>query len=82
MGKWYYEGEGKLFSNTHAYKMMEAPHATVHSLVADTLSCITRKDCRNIKTKASIVNNMEAMEKSSLQLFDLLDKMVQEANPT
>ena len=82
MGKWYYEGEGKkLFSNTQAYKTMEVPHAAVHSLVAETLSCITRKDCRNIKTKTSIINNMEAMEKNSLQLFDLLEKMVQEANP-
>lgn len=82
MGKWYYEGEGKkLFSDTQAYKAMEAPHAAVHNLVNETLSCITRKDCRNIKTKASIINNMEMMEKNSVQLFELLEKMVQEANP-
>jgi methyl-accepting chemotaxis protein len=82
MGKWYYEGEGKqLFSNTQAYKAMEAPHSNVHKLVAQTLECISRKDCRNVKTKESIINNMASMEQNSAQLFELLEKMVQEANP-
>jgi hypothetical protein len=82
MGKWYYEGEGKqLFSNTQAYKMMEAPHSAVHKLVAQTLECVTRKDCQSVKSKDSIVQNMQLMEQNSTQLFGLLEKMVQEANP-
>ncbi|MDP2077053.1 MAG: methyl-accepting chemotaxis protein [Sulfuricurvum sp.] len=82
MGKWYYEGEGKeMFSNTQAYKMMEAPHTALHKFVDQTLECISRKDCRNIKTKESIIKNMTAMEENSKQLFVLLEKMVQEANP-
>ncbi|HEX5623539.1 MAG TPA: CZB domain-containing protein [Sulfuricurvum sp.] len=82
MGIWYYQGEGKqLFSSTQAYKAMEAPHKAVHDLVADTITCVTRKDCRNVKTKESIVKNMQLMEQNSVQLFDLLEKMVAEANP-
>jgi len=82
MGKWYYEGEGKqLFSNTQAYKAMEVPHSNVHKLVAQTLECVSRKDCRSVKTKDSIVKNMEVMEQNSSELFTLLGKMVQEANP-
>lgn len=82
MGKWYYEGEGKeMFANTQAYKMIEAPHTALHKYVSQTLECISRKDCRNIKTKDSIIKNMTAMEESSAQLFALLEKMVQEANP-
>lgn len=82
MGKWYYEGEGKqLFSNTSAYKMMEAPHSAVHKLVAQTLECVTRKDCQSVKSKDSIVQNMQLMEQHSTELFSLLEKMVQEANP-
>jgi methyl-accepting chemotaxis protein len=82
MGKWYYEGEGQqLFSNTKAYKAMEGPHTAVHNLVNKTLECLTRKDCRNIKTKDSIIQNMQAMEENSLQLFNYLEQMVQEANP-
>ncbi len=82
MGKWYYEGEGKqLFSHTSAYKMMEAPHAAVHKLVLETITCLQRKDCQNVKTKDSILKNMQLMEDNSKQLFELLEKMVQEANP-
>ena len=83
MGKWYYEGEGKdIFSSTQAYKAMEAPHNAVHKLVAQTLECVTRKDCRSIKSKDSIVQNMQLMEQNSTELFSLLEAMVQEANPT
>lgn len=82
MGKWYYEGEGKqLFSNTQAYKAMEAPHSAVHKLVAQTLECVSRKDCRTVKSKDSIIQNMQLMEQNSSELFTLLEKMVQEANP-
>lgn len=82
MGKWYYEGEGKeLFSSTQAYKNMEAPHTAVHKLVSQTLECISRKDCRSVKNKDSIIQKMQLMEENSTELFTLLEKMVQEANP-
>lgn len=82
MGQWYYEGEGKeIFSSTQAYKAMEAPHSAVHKLVAKTLECVARKDCRNVKTKDSIIQNMQLMEQNSTELFNMLEKMVQEANP-
>lgn len=82
MGKWYYEGEGKrIFSSTQAYKALEAPHSAVHKLVAQTLECVSRKDCRSVKTKDSIIQNMQLMEQNSAELFSMLEKMVQEANP-
>ena len=82
MNKWYYEGEGKeSFANTSAYKMLEAPHKAIHNLIADTVECVARKDCKNIKTKDSIVKNMQLMEQNSTLLFELLEKMVLEANP-
>lgn len=82
MGKWYYEGEGKqLFSNTQAFKMMEAPHTAVHRLVTQTLECVSRKDCRSVKNRDSIIQNMQSMEQNSAELFTLLEKMVREANP-
>jgi methyl-accepting chemotaxis protein len=81
MNKWYYEGEGKeIFSNTQAYKMLEAPHKAIHSLITETVECVSRKDCKNIKTKDSIVKNMQLMEQNSTLMFELLEKMVVEAN--
>ncbi|HEX5670157.1 MAG TPA: methyl-accepting chemotaxis protein [Sulfuricurvum sp.] len=82
MDKWYYEGEGKeIFSTTQAYKMLEAPHKAIHSLITETVECVKRKDCKNVKTKDSIVKNMQLMEQNSTLLFELLEKMVLEANP-
>ncbi|MDP3302365.1 MAG: methyl-accepting chemotaxis protein [Sulfuricurvum sp.] len=83
MNTWYYEGEGKeSFANTQAYKMLETPHKAIHSLITETVECVTRKDCKNVKTKDSIVKNMQLMEQNSILLFELLEKMVVEANPT
>lgn len=82
MGKWYYEGEGaKLFSHTPSYKKMESPHAAVHHAVLDTVPCAVRSDCLMSENKAKILKNMSSMEKSSQELFILLDNMLVEANP-
>ncbi|MCB1956152.1 MAG: CZB domain-containing protein [Rhodocyclaceae bacterium] len=31
LGKWYYEGQGKAFASTSAYRSLETPHAKVHN---------------------------------------------------
>ncbi|MDD2905413.1 MAG: CZB domain-containing protein [Sulfurimonas sp.] len=82
MGQWYYEGEGKaLFGHTASYKRMEAPHAAVHHEVLNTVKCAERCDCLFHTNKEKIVQSMSNMEKSSQELFTLLDNMVVEANP-
>jgi len=82
MGKWYYEGEGKeLFGHTTSYKRMEVPHAAVHHEVLNTVKCATHTDCLLHTNKEKIVQSMSNMEKSSQELFVLLDNMVMEANP-
>lgn len=82
MGKWYYEGEGrKLFSKTKAYKTMEAPHANVHNKVLDVLKLIDSDNCMTEENFDYITLSVHEMEKSSLELFDLLGAMVVESNP-
>ena len=82
MGKWYYEGDGKkLFSNTQSYKTMETPHAAVHTAALNTLHCAKNHTCLQKENFDIIVNNMEAMETRSQELFKLLNGMVMEANP-
>ena len=82
MGKWYYEGEGlKLFSQTPSYKKMENPHANVHRLVLETVPCATDNSCLLAENRSRILQNMDEMEKSSYELFELLDNMLVEANP-
>lgn len=82
MGKWYYEGEGKkLFSKTKAYKAMETPHANVHNKVLDVLKLVNSANCISEDNFDYITQSAHEMEKSSLELFDLLGVMVEESNP-
>jgi len=82
LGKWYYEGDGKaLFSETAAFKKMEAPHVTVHHTVLNSINYVLRGECLALKNKETIVKNMSDMEQASVQLFEYLDTMVTEANP-
>jgi methyl-accepting chemotaxis protein len=81
LGDWYYNGSGKeLFAHTQAYKMLETPHKTVHAKVLETVKCITSSNCFEVKNKDMIVKNMTEMEANSAILFELLEKMIREAN--
>ncbi|MFA6629483.1 MAG: methyl-accepting chemotaxis protein [Sulfuricurvum sp.] len=82
MGDWYYRGEGKIrFSATKAYKDLEAPHISLHKVVLETLPCTKTKECLALHNKERIINNITFMEENSAVLFNLLDQMVDEANP-
>lgn len=81
LGDWYYNGSGKeLFAHTQAYKMLETPHRTVHAKVLETIKCVTSNSCFDLKNKDMIVKNMTEMEANSATLFELLEKMIIEAN--
>ncbi|MDD2357313.1 MAG: methyl-accepting chemotaxis protein [Thiovulaceae bacterium] len=81
MGKWYFEGDGKeYFSHTNAYKEMERPHAKVHEVVLDSITCVLDNSCMHEDKYEHLVANMATMESSSQELFVHLDNMVREAN--
>jgi len=83
MGRWYYEGEGKLrFAHTQNYKAIEAPHENVHKMVLQSLQCVEKNSCSEMSNRKTLVSNIVHMEESSSQLFTLLDELVREANPT
>jgi methyl-accepting chemotaxis protein len=82
LGKWYDDGEGKLhFSHTNAYRKMENSHAKVHDIVFDIVTCTQNGTCLKEENFDKIVTAMATVENSSNELFNLLDDMVQEANP-
>jgi methyl-accepting chemotaxis protein len=81
MGKWYYEGAGKtLYSDTQAYKRMELPHANLHNEVLNVLHCVKDGTCLSDDMFETITQAMAKMEKNSVELFELLDQLVIEAN--
>jgi methyl-accepting chemotaxis protein len=82
MGKWYYEGEGKVrFSTTNAYRSLEIDHKNVHDLLLDLLLCTERKDCLTLHNKEKNIDQITKMEDNSNRLFEMLDQMVVESNP-
>lgn len=81
LGQWYDSGDGKIFfSHTPSYKKLEKSHADIHHTVLETISCAINHDCLLSQNKERIIKNMIRMEKSSHELFDLLDSMVIESN--
>ena len=77
LGLWYTEGIGKKeFSDTQAYKKLEAPHAAVHKN-ANKLA----QECASSEvmcSKGEIETMVEDIEKASLEVFKYLDAMVEE----
>jgi len=82
LGKWY-DSEGKeRFAQTSSYAKIATPHNIVHTNANNNLKYLdVQNPAKNtLDNKAEIVNNFENMEVASQELFELLDKMLQEAN--
>ena len=82
LGKWY-DSEGKeRFVQTPSYTKIAIPHNIVHTNANNNLKYLdVQNPAKNtLENKVEIVNNFENMEAASQELFELLDKMLQEAN--
>jgi len=80
-GKWYYTTGKELFGHTQTFKALETPHKTVHDMVLHTIPCAASKTCLTKENREHLVKSFLKMEQASEQLFDLIHKMVKEANP-
>ena len=78
MGKWYLNEGKELFGHTKAYKEMDTPHATVHQSVFKNLEFVNNKSVIKNGNPEIITNNFVTMEKASQELFNKLDKMIEE----
>ncbi|RUM46093.1 MAG: chemotaxis protein [Hydrogenimonas sp.] len=81
LGKWYDTTGKEMFSHTPSYKAMETPHRLVHDMVLETIPCAKTHNCLTPENRPKILKNFLEMERASNQLFDLIHKMVREANP-
>ena len=81
LGQWYESSGKEMFSHTPSYKAIETPHKMVHEMVIQTIPCAKNHNCLTPENRPKIVKNFLEMEKASSQLFDLIYKMVREANP-
>lgn len=72
LGKWYYEGEGKLcFSRLDGYAAMEKPHIAVHQYGREAVEKLYAGDFR---AGADCVARMES---ASMEVLECLERMAQ-----
>ena len=72
LGKWYYDGEGKLYySELPGYRDIESPHAKVHQAALTALRAHAQDD------NNGAVQAVAEMEKASLAVMESLERMAQ-----
>lgn len=80
LGKWY-DTEGKArFENTESFAKIAAPHANVHENANANLKFLEHDAQKSTLDNAeTILHNFDNMEKSSEELFELMDNMLEES---
>ncbi|WP_436716319.1 CZB domain-containing protein [Roseiconus lacunae] len=75
LAKWYYERDGQAsFAHTPSYRMLEAPHATVHRSTERFLLALHSASISTNDT--AIAESLEEMEKGSEQVLQVLDQII------
>lgn len=75
LGKWYEHGDGKtVFGNHSVYAKVLDPHRQVHQQVQKAMELLKNDPKNNI---AQIIECFKAAEKSSSELFEVLNQMVE-----
>jgi len=76
LGKWYTEGLGKeYFSKTKSYSSIEIPHSIVHNNTQHIFKLLEKDEELNYKRLKEYFTDME---EASSNLFELLDKTLEE----
>ncbi|MDD5052234.1 MAG: methyl-accepting chemotaxis protein [Sulfuricurvum sp.] len=75
LGRWYENGDGKaVFSSHSSYSRMLEPHKQVHEEVHKAMKLLNENAVKNSK---AIANCFESAEKASMELFNILNEMVE-----
>ncbi len=81
LGKWY-AGHGELmFGNLPSYRTLLDPHAKVHGGVHKVVALLSSGWERDEKIQAQIIAEMAAVEASSIDVMQVLNRMVAEKHP-
>jgi len=78
-GAWYYSEGEKIFGSNATFKKMEAHHERFHNLINENLDCALHGGCMTKnKSKDEIVQRFADAEKESIELFVLMDQLVED----
>lgn len=82
LGKWYLGAGKDVYGHTQNYKLIDAPHAKVHDFALLNVKYVDDGSAMDPKNEKAIIKNFEGMEEESAKLFAILDKIVQELDPS
>ncbi|EGU34597.1 methyl-accepting chemotaxis protein [Vibrio scophthalmi] len=72
LGRWYYRGNGKLYSHMRGYRLLEAPHKAVHDNGRKALSHALAGN------HEGVITAVKAMEDVSVDVIFQLDQLIRE----
>lgn len=82
LGKWYL-GSGKdMYGHTQNYRLVDEPHAKVHESAIKNIKFVEEGTAMDPKNEDTIIRNFETMEEESSKLFVVLDRIVEELDPS
>jgi methyl-accepting chemotaxis protein len=82
LGKWYLDEGKERYGHTKSYALIDEPHAKVHTNVLKNIKIVDAGSVMEPKNENEIINNFRVMEDESAKLFDILDRVVSELDPT
>ena len=78
-GKWYYSKGKELFGNNPIFQKMESHHLKFHDLINENLDCALQGGCMaRHESKTAIIERFKEAEDHSIQLFNLMDTLIDE----
>lgn len=79
LGQWYMGAAKEKFSHTSSYSKLDAPHKRIHILVDKNISFIQPEDIV-VENKDEILINFKEIEEQGHLLYELMEKMLDEAD--
>ncbi len=77
LGKWYDTKAKDIFGDTKGYKCLKEPHEKIHEYVMENMEEVKEKGL-SAENANFFLHNFQSMEENSEQVFNCLDKMVEE----
>ena len=82
LGKWYLNDGKERYGHTRNYALIDDPHSKVHSNVLKNIELVAANTAMNPKNETTIIDNFRNMESESAKLFEILDSIIVELDPT
>ena len=79
LGQWYQNYAKEKYSETESYAALDKPHKRIHQLVDKNISFIEPENIV-IENKDEVVSNFKEIESRSIEIVEIMDKMIAEAH--